>query len=242
MLSRLFLMAMLVAGCTDDDAPEVVRERVGRDLPPVLAKAKLPFGLAVPDPDFATGWLNDHVFTDKNYQGGGVYRVPPEAVCAGVTDCTARVEPLALRVRVDGEDFHVQVDDQHDEPLLITLGSDMDARLALDDRSLNAFSAALGVAMPTLPAHGMIEAKVATDATWLEMDVTASIDLVLPAVEQSPFAVTMLSLDGSVTGDTAQLQVTDGSLTFVTEPAQYGVSVDAGQCVTFPGSYVVGGC
>lgn len=232
---------MLVSGCTDEDGPDDVKARVGRDLPAVLARAQLPFGLALPDPDYATGWLCDHVFTDKSYRGDGVYRVPPEAICDGDAACIARVLPLELRVRVDGNELFIQLDDAHDEPVHLTLGPTLDAELALDDRSLSAVDAALGSALPTLPASGSIALSLG-DITTLNVDLTAQLELTLPAVATSPFAVTMLSLDGSVRGDTSRLEVTAGSLAFVTDPVEFGVSVERGQCVTFAGSYAVTGC
>jgi hypothetical protein len=53
------------------------------------------------DPDAIIQTLNEKLFTDANYLGDGVYKVPPELVCDdGDVDCAQHVTDAQLRVRV----------------------------------------------------------------------------------------------------------------------------------------------
>jgi hypothetical protein len=93
------------------------------------------------DPDAITKTLEDELFTDANYLGDGVYRVPASMVCEttvsnpdGTTtqtidpDCAAQLDKIQLRVRVASEDdairFFIQLDANHDEPLSFLLAHD----------------------------------------------------------------------------------------------------------------------
>jgi hypothetical protein len=103
------------------------------------------------DPDAITMTLEQELFTDANYLGDGVYRVPASMVCEttvynpdGSTtqsidpDCAAQLDKIQLRVRVASEDggirFYIQLDANHDEPLSIFLAHDKLAiTINLDD-------------------------------------------------------------------------------------------------------------
>lgn len=90
------------------------------------------------DPDAIIQTLNEKLFTDANYLGDGIYKVPPELVCAdGDVDCAQHVTDAQLRVRVaddDGLRFWIQIDANHDEPLSFLLRHDeLAITLNLDD-------------------------------------------------------------------------------------------------------------
>jgi len=83
--------------------------------------------------------LNDELFTDANYVGDGVFRVPASLVCTQTTydpdtgiestaidaECAQNLDAAELRIRVASEDdgirFFVQVDANHDEPVSLFL-------------------------------------------------------------------------------------------------------------------------
>lgn len=83
--------------------------------------------------------LADELFTDANYVGDGVFRVPASLVCTQTTydpdtglesteidaECAQNLDAAQLRIRVASEDdglrFFVQVDANHDEPLSLFL-------------------------------------------------------------------------------------------------------------------------
>src|SRR4029077_20055957 len=91
------------------------------------------------DPDAIIEWLNDNLFTDANYLGNGIYKVPPEMVCSvdsvdssgNVTttidpDCAEPLELAQRRVRVEEDAtralwFGLQIKPDHDEPLSFLL-------------------------------------------------------------------------------------------------------------------------
>jgi hypothetical protein len=93
------------------------------------------------DPDAIVDLLNQRLFTDKNYLGNGIYKVPPELVCEETIyddntqtestaidpECAQRLAQAQLRVRVEEDDglrFWVQLDANHDEPLGVLLRHD----------------------------------------------------------------------------------------------------------------------
>src|SRR6185436_282504 len=90
------------------------------------------------DVDALIAQLNDKLFTDANHVGDGIYQVPASLVCTRTTvdskgnsietidaECAERLAAAELRVRVakDGGAlvFAIQVDADHDEPLIFTL-------------------------------------------------------------------------------------------------------------------------
>src|SRR6185503_18859408 len=91
------------------------------------------------------------LFTDENYLGDGVYRVPPELVCAETDydpsgnpitvidpECANNLELAQLRVRVETSGsalrFAIQIDPNHDEPLVFSLTHDsLGVTVDLDD-------------------------------------------------------------------------------------------------------------
>src|ERR1700690_1112673 len=92
---RLALAAVvtLVACGGNDVMPSDVRDRVSSDLATVLKQTKdlpmpgtevLGFLAMTPpalDPDATVKFLNERVFTDSNFLGSGLYRLPPELAC-----------------------------------------------------------------------------------------------------------------------------------------------------------------
>lgn len=94
------------------------------------------------DTDAIVEQLEQEVFTDANYLGNGIYRVPASLVCEQTTydettgesttgidpECAQRLDQAQLRIRVESENdgirFFVQVDANHDEPLSMLLTDD----------------------------------------------------------------------------------------------------------------------
>jgi hypothetical protein len=127
------------------------------------------------DPDALVSWLTDNVFTDANYLGDGIYRVPAELACTHETtdatgavtktvdaDCVTRINALQPRVRTDHGDglgMWVQVDANHDEPLGLVLRHD-EITLTIDldgaSRAMIAVAQALGEQAPNAQLAGQI--------------------------------------------------------------------------------------
>lgn len=93
------------------------------------------------DPDALIELLNERLFTDRNHLGNGIFKVPADLVCEETSydpdtgtesysidpECAQKLQDAQLRIRVakdDGLQFAIQVDANHDEPLLFTLRSD----------------------------------------------------------------------------------------------------------------------
>ena len=192
---RTLSLAALLTACSaaPPPSPSAVRSRIDADLGHVLREAKaaadastanvpgamtlgavLPVRLgvtlpALPDPDTTTAWLDDHVFSDANALGDGVFAIPPEVACAaGDAACAQRLADAQLRVRVEQDDsgalrFAVQIDAAHDEPLSFLLSND-ELAIALDlDGSEQAVIAAaqlLGEQAPMVQLQGAATADV----------------------------------------------------------------------------------
>lgn len=107
------------------------------------------------DPDAIVAWLNDQLFTDANYIGGGIYRAPAALVCGEVAiddDCTTMFAELDPKVRThrDGDTmvFTLQITDDHHEPLVARLNYDLfAASLDLDELSRAIASRATNIAL-----------------------------------------------------------------------------------------------
>ena len=131
------------------------------------------------DPDAAIQWLNDHLFTDQNYLGDGVYRVPPELACTTETvdssgnvtstidpACVTQVTKADLRIRTEDDDglhFWIQLDADHDEPLGILLRHDeLAVTVNLDDagHAMIALAEAFGDHAPNAALAGQITADL----------------------------------------------------------------------------------
>jgi len=133
------------------------------------------------DPDAAIKWLNDNLFTDANYLGDGIYKVPPELVCTTETvapdgtitdtidpDCASRLALAQLRVRVEDSGngtlrFAIQLDPDHDEPLAFLLRHDEVAvSLVLDDagRAMISLAQLFGEQAPNASLSGQATADL----------------------------------------------------------------------------------
>jgi hypothetical protein len=132
------------------------------------------------DPDATIEWLNDNIFTDANYLGNGIYQVPPELFCTTETvdslgnvvdtvdpDCVSRVTTADLRVRVEEDDstlrFAIQLDANHDEPLVFALShTSLAITIDLDgaDRAIIALAAAFGQQAPNASLSGQLTGKL----------------------------------------------------------------------------------
>jgi len=178
---RLVLAAsVMLAACGGNDVmPSDVRDRVSSDLATVLHQTKdmplpgmelLGFLGATPptlDPDATVKFLNERVFTDSNFLGSGLYRVPPELACTeGDSACVAQIARAEARIRVadgDGLQFFIQLGPDHDEPLAATLHSDeLSVTLDLDnaDAAMIAFARAMGETAPNAVTAGQLTADI----------------------------------------------------------------------------------
>ena len=54
-------------------------------------------------PNDAASWLNGHIFTDANDDGGGEFRIPTDAFCGADPQCAKRVADLRLGVIADAD-------------------------------------------------------------------------------------------------------------------------------------------
>jgi hypothetical protein len=97
-----------------------------------------PSGTPMIDPDAEVAYLNDKLFTDANHVGDGIYQVPASLVCTKTTvdptgtttetidamcaDALAKAD-LRIRTAKDGDalEFALQLDADHDEPLILRL-------------------------------------------------------------------------------------------------------------------------
>jgi len=77
------------------------------------------------DTDETVRFLTEEVFTDANETSPGIYTLPPAVVCDDDAECAADFAKLELRIAVSERDgalvFAIQVDKNHDEPLVVTL-------------------------------------------------------------------------------------------------------------------------
>jgi hypothetical protein len=127
-------------------------------------------------PDELTTKLETELFTDANYLGAGIFKVPASLVCKetiynddGTTteqidpDCATQLDKLQVRIRVASEDdairFFLQVDANHDEPLSLLLAPDrLAVTVNLDDATdaMIAFAAIEGEAPPNADLSGSV--------------------------------------------------------------------------------------
>jgi hypothetical protein len=132
------------------------------------------------DADALTAELNDKLFSDANYQGDGIYKIPAELVCTRETfnddgtttdsidaDCAAKLESAQLRLRVanDGAALQiaVQVDANHDEPLVLSLTHDslaMTLDLDASGRALTALAPLFGEEIPNTSLSGQLTGSI----------------------------------------------------------------------------------
>lgn len=132
------------------------------------------------DPDEIVDYLNQKLFTDANYLGNGVYRVPASLVCTETVyddttnttqevidpECAADLAKADLRVRVEEDDglrFWIQVDANHDEPLGILLRHDeLAVTVNLDDATdaMIALAQAFGEQAPNADLSGQVTGSV----------------------------------------------------------------------------------
>ncbi len=132
------------------------------------------------DPDATIQWLDDNIFTDANYLGDGVYQVPPALFCTTTTvdssgntistvdpDCVSRVTTADLRVRVEENDstlrFAIQLDANHDEPLVFALShTSLAITVDLDgaDHAIVALAQAFGEQAPNASLSGQVTGKI----------------------------------------------------------------------------------
>lgn len=128
------------------------------------------------DPDDIIDYLNQKLFTDANYLGDGVYKVPASLVCEETVyddttntettsidpECAQRLAQAQLRIRVEEDDglrFWIQLDANHDEPLGILLRHDEVAlTVDLDDATdaMIALAQVFGEEAPNADLSGQI--------------------------------------------------------------------------------------
>ena len=197
------LLLLTFAACGDDPpSPKDVRAAIHDDLHSVLTEgttamnrstANLPtLGMVTMptldvDPDALTNRLETELFTDTNYLGNGIYRVPASMLCTDATDssCAAKIDKLQLRIRVASESdairFYVQIDPNHDEPLSLLLSHDeLAVTLNLDDAS--AAMVAIAALDSTMPPNAQLAGQVTASLTILgpsHAQVALSIDRAL---------------------------------------------------------------
>jgi hypothetical protein len=132
------------------------------------------------DVDALIAQLNDKLFTDANHIGDGIYEVPASLVCARTTvdsngnsietidaGCAEQLASAELRVRTakDGDAlvFAIQVDADHDEPLIFTLThTSIAITVDLDDaqRAFVALAGVFGEDIPNARLSGQVTAKL----------------------------------------------------------------------------------
>ncbi len=132
------------------------------------------------DQEEIVDYLNDNLFTDANYLGNGVYRVPASLVCTETVydentnttqdvidpECAADLAKADLRIRVEDDDglrFWIQLDANHDEPLGITLRHDeLAVTVNLDDATdaMIALAQAFGEEAPNAELGGQVTSSI----------------------------------------------------------------------------------
>lgn len=132
------------------------------------------------DVDALIAQLNDKLFTDANHVGDGIYQVPASLVCTRTTvdtngnsietidaRCAEQLATAELRVRTekDGDAlvFAIQVDADHDEPLIFTLThTSIAITVDLDgaQRAFVALAGAFGEDVPNARLAGQVTAKL----------------------------------------------------------------------------------
>ena len=163
------------------------------------------------DADAQISYLNDQLFTDANHVAPGIYQVPASLVCSKTTidasgnvvktidpQCAEQLAKADLRIRVarDGDAliFAIQVDANHDEPLIFTLTRhSLAITVDLDgmQRAIVALAAVFGEDLPNIDLAGRVTAKLEVlGAAKVRASTTIDRDLSIKA------AKTGASLDG----------------------------------------------
>jgi hypothetical protein len=132
------------------------------------------------DVDAQLAYLNDKLFTDANHVGEGVFVVPASLVCTRTTvdptgnpaetidaACADRLAKAELRIRTAKADgalvFALQLDADHDEPLILTLTHTSIAITAdLDgtQRAIVALATLFGEDLPNAALAGQVTGKL----------------------------------------------------------------------------------
>lgn len=209
---RLAFAVLTLAACSSDVMPSEVRSRITDDLGNVLRESK---GMPVPgtallgflsimpiaiDVDASVKFLNERVFSDANFLGDDVYRLPPELLCSdGDTACAAQIAKAGARIRVTedtGLRFFIQLDVDHDEPIEIALThDDLSATIDLDDAdaAMIAVARGLGETAPNAKVSGQLTA----DLNVANGRATASLSV------DRPVAIAFADQDVALDGDNA---------------------------------------
>ena len=137
-------------------------------------------GATLVDADAEVAYLNDKLFTDANHVGGGVYQVPASLVCTRTTidpagntvqaidaACAEQLAKVDLRVRTARDNgalvFAIQVDADHDEPLILTL-THTSIALTVDldgtQRAIVALASLFGQDVPNAALSGQVTSKL----------------------------------------------------------------------------------
>ncbi|HEU0034454.1 MAG TPA: hypothetical protein VFQ53_27715 [Kofleriaceae bacterium] len=155
--------------------------------------------------------LNEELFTDANYVGDGIYNVPPELVCMTETvaddgtitetldqECADNVVKAELRVRVaeDGDALAlaIQLDANHDEPLVFTLThTSLAVTIDLDDANdaIAALAPVFGETAPNASLAGQVTSKIEVLGA-AHAKISSTIDRAIAVA----FADTGVALDG----------------------------------------------
>jgi hypothetical protein len=214
-----FAAVVTLAACGNEVMPSDVRDRVSSDLANVLHQIQampMPGGsllgfLAVTpiamDPDATVKFLDERVFTDSNFLGGGLYRLPPELACtAGDSACVAQIAQAEARIRVaddDGMQFSVTL---HSDELSVTL--DLDNA----DAAMIAFARALGETAPDAVTAGQLTADIKIGDAGPK--ITLSIDRALGFAVADQGASAPAPIDG------------DAAIRFAVESGQIAIDHD----------------
>jgi hypothetical protein len=237
---RLAYAVLTLAACGSDVMPSDVRSRITDDLGNVLRESKgtpvpgtalLGFLSIVPtaiDADASVKFLDERVFSDANFLGDDVYRLPPELLCSdGDTACATRVTKAGARIRVtqdSGLRFFIQLDADHDEPIEITLThDDLTATIDLDDAdaAMIAVASALGQSTNGAP-NAQVSGQIRADLNVANGRATASLSFDRPvsiafadqgAALDGDSAVRITTATGAVAIDPDGMHVTLGATT-----------------------------
>lgn len=157
--------------------------------------------------------LEQELFTDANYLGDGVFRVPASLVCEQTTydpdtgiettsidpDCAQKLDLAQLRIRVASEDdglrFYIQVDANHDEPLAFFLShTKLAVTLDLDEATaaMAALAPIFGETAPNADLSGEI-----TGAIEIRGAAHAGVSLSFDRALSIKFADQGVDLDGA---------------------------------------------
>jgi len=169
--------------------------------------------------DDTIAFLDEHVFTDANETSPGVYTLPPDALCdAGDQECADQLAKLDLRIVVsehgDALEFALQLDKNHDQPLVVSLAhARLAATLDLDEaqQAITTLAPVLGEQAPNLTLSG---------------ELTASIDILGPANAKLGLAI---DRDLAITSD--QLGLTSAAadvLALTLDAPQHAASLAIG--------------